>query len=128
MTCVSCQHQWCWLCLGPYDENHYAEGACSGKQFSSEQDPEYEDEDPYRTFIVHDNFAEEDPTIEQLEHIRHHRRWRNIHARIGLCVAGVVAAPVVAPVVVGVVLYGALKYLISKSDDESRRSRHSGIY
>lgn len=36
MTCSSCQHQWCWLCMGDYSSSHYSEGRCAGRQFSAE--------------------------------------------------------------------------------------------
>ncbi|KAH3757519.1 E3 ubiquitin-protein ligase RNF14 [Pelomyxa schiedti] len=35
MTCRSCSHQFCWLCLGNYDGNHFGEGGpCEGMQFT----------------------------------------------------------------------------------------------
>eukprot|EP01106_Pelomyxa_sp_JSP_P001059 TRINITY_DN1157_c0_g1_i6.p1 TRINITY_DN1157_c0_g1~~TRINITY_DN1157_c0_g1_i6.p1 ORF type:complete len:167 (-),score=40.98 TRINITY_DN1157_c0_g1_i6:62-562(-) len=34
MTCKSCQHQFCWLCLADYTSNHYSTGPCNGKQFT----------------------------------------------------------------------------------------------
>ena len=33
MTCVECQYQWCWLCNGEYNANHYYNGKCKGLQF-----------------------------------------------------------------------------------------------
>ena len=33
MTCPECQYQWCWLCEGKYNPEHFAKGKCSGKQF-----------------------------------------------------------------------------------------------
>ena len=33
MTCVECQYQWCWLCNGEYNINHYYNGKCKGLQF-----------------------------------------------------------------------------------------------
>ena len=40
MTCVECKYQWCWLCRGKYDSNHYYVGSCKGLQFEKEQDEE----------------------------------------------------------------------------------------
>ena len=34
MTCVSCKYQWCWLCEGEYNYNHYSSGRCKGQQFT----------------------------------------------------------------------------------------------
>ncbi len=34
MTCVSCKYQWCWLCEGEYNYNHYSSGQCKGQQFT----------------------------------------------------------------------------------------------
>ena len=28
-----CKHEFCWLCLQPYTEDHYKYGPCKGKQF-----------------------------------------------------------------------------------------------
>ena len=35
MTCINpiCKHEFCWLCLQPYTEDHYKYGPCKGKQF-----------------------------------------------------------------------------------------------
>ena len=33
MSCPKCNYQWCWLCNGKYNENHYLEGKCAGLQF-----------------------------------------------------------------------------------------------
>ncbi len=41
MTCAECKYQWCWLCNGKYDSNHYYKGKCNGLQFykpKSEED------------------------------------------------------------------------------------------
>ena len=38
MTCAECKFQWCWLCLGPYSQNHYEVGSCNGLQFYKETD------------------------------------------------------------------------------------------
>ena len=38
MTCVYCHYQWCWLCEGEYDYNHYEYGKCRGQQFTSAND------------------------------------------------------------------------------------------
>ncbi|KAH3746125.1 E3 ubiquitin-protein ligase RNF19A [Pelomyxa schiedti] len=34
MTCKGCGHQFCWLCMGDYDGNHFSTGPCAGKQFT----------------------------------------------------------------------------------------------
>ena len=34
MICVSCKYQWCWLCEGEYNDNHYSSGSCRGQQFT----------------------------------------------------------------------------------------------
>ena len=36
MTCVECKFQWCWLCEGEYNAEHYNVGKCKGLQFYSE--------------------------------------------------------------------------------------------
>jgi hypothetical protein len=33
ITCSECNYQWCWLCDGQYNYNHYLEGKCRGFQF-----------------------------------------------------------------------------------------------
>ena len=33
ITCTKCGYQWCWLCNGQYNENHFNEGKCKGFQF-----------------------------------------------------------------------------------------------
>ena len=41
MTCVECKFQWCWLCGGKYQSNHFSQGKCNGLQFykpKSEED------------------------------------------------------------------------------------------
>ena len=41
MTCVECKFQWCWLCGGKYESNHYTKGKRNGLQFykpKSEED------------------------------------------------------------------------------------------
>ena len=35
MTCVECKFQWCWLCEGEYNVEHYNVGKCRGLQFYS---------------------------------------------------------------------------------------------
>lgn len=34
MTCATCKYQWCWLCEGKYEYNHYKMGRCNGHQFT----------------------------------------------------------------------------------------------
>jgi len=34
MTCVSCRHQFCWLCMGDYNGTHFTSGPCTGLQFT----------------------------------------------------------------------------------------------
>ena len=34
MTCTECKFQWCWLCEGEYNENHFSTGSCNGLQFA----------------------------------------------------------------------------------------------
>ena len=34
MTCVNCKYQWCWLCEGQYNYDHYKSGSCKGQQFT----------------------------------------------------------------------------------------------
>ena len=41
ITCLECNYQWCWLCNGNYNINHYTEGKCKGFQFFKPKD-EYE--------------------------------------------------------------------------------------
>jgi hypothetical protein len=33
ITCTKCNYQWCWLCNGEYDPEHYSRGKCRGFQF-----------------------------------------------------------------------------------------------
>ena len=33
ITCTKCGFQWCWLCNGVYNNNHFNEGKCQGFQF-----------------------------------------------------------------------------------------------
>ena len=37
MTCAECKYQWCWLCRGKYDENHFEIGGCTGLQFTENE-------------------------------------------------------------------------------------------
>ena len=34
MTCTECKYQWCWLCEGKYNEDHFNSGSCNGLQFA----------------------------------------------------------------------------------------------
>ncbi|KAH3764211.1 E3 ubiquitin-protein ligase RNF19A [Pelomyxa schiedti] len=34
MTCKHCTYEFCWLCMGKTDSNHYSTGPCAGKQFT----------------------------------------------------------------------------------------------
>ena len=34
ITCRHCQYQWCWLCEGEYNYEHYTSGQCQGHQFT----------------------------------------------------------------------------------------------
>ena len=36
LTCPECKFQWCWLCEGKYELDHYSRGLCTGKQFKKE--------------------------------------------------------------------------------------------
>ena len=36
MTCSNCGYQFCWLCLGEYNINHFEYGRCRGRQYSRE--------------------------------------------------------------------------------------------
>ena len=38
ITCSKCNYQWCWLCNGKYDPEHYREGKCKGYQFFRPKD------------------------------------------------------------------------------------------
>ena len=33
ITCSKCSYQWCWLCNGKYNPEHFLEGKCKGYQF-----------------------------------------------------------------------------------------------
>ena len=33
ITCAKCQYQWCWLCNGKYEPEHFRKGKCKGFQF-----------------------------------------------------------------------------------------------
>jgi len=33
ITCSKCSYQWCWLCNGEYNPEHFSEGKCKGYQF-----------------------------------------------------------------------------------------------
>ena len=33
ITCSKCSYQWCWLCNGKYDPEHFLQGKCKGFQF-----------------------------------------------------------------------------------------------
>ena len=36
MTCLNCNHSWCWLCTGNYFAGHYGRfGPCEGHQFGN---------------------------------------------------------------------------------------------
>ena len=34
ITCRNCQYQWCWLCEGEFNYEHYTSGQCQGHQFT----------------------------------------------------------------------------------------------
>jgi len=34
IICSNCKYQFCWLCLGKYEPNHYEVGRCAGKAFT----------------------------------------------------------------------------------------------
>ena len=34
ITCINCQYQWCWLCEGEYNYDHFSSGKCHGHQFT----------------------------------------------------------------------------------------------
>ena len=38
ITCAKCNYQWCWLCNGEYDPEHFYEGKCKGLQFFRTKD------------------------------------------------------------------------------------------
>ena len=38
ITCSKCGYQWCWLCNGEYDPEHFYEGKCRGLQFFRPKD------------------------------------------------------------------------------------------
>ena len=38
ITCAKCNYQWCWLCNGEYDPEHFYEGKCKGLQFFRPKD------------------------------------------------------------------------------------------
>ena len=38
ITCAKCNYQWCWLCNGEYDPEHFYEGKCRGLQFFRPKD------------------------------------------------------------------------------------------
>ena len=40
ITCPKCNYQWCWLCNGEYDPEHYLKGKCKGFQFFRPQNEE----------------------------------------------------------------------------------------
>ena len=40
ITCPKCNYQWCWLCNGKYDPEHYQRGKCRGFQFFMPQNEE----------------------------------------------------------------------------------------
>jgi len=36
MTCTSCRHEFCWICLQTYNSSHYTAGQCNGKRYWTE--------------------------------------------------------------------------------------------
>ena len=38
ITCTKCNYQWCWLCNGEYNPEHFNEGKCRGYQFFRPKD------------------------------------------------------------------------------------------
>ena len=40
ISCTKCNYQWCWLCNGEYDPEHYERGKCKGYQFFRPQNEE----------------------------------------------------------------------------------------
>ena len=36
MTCSNCKYQFCWLCMGEYEANHFDRGRCDGLQYARE--------------------------------------------------------------------------------------------
>ena len=38
IICAKCNYQWCWLCNGEYDPEHFYEGKCRGLQFFRPKD------------------------------------------------------------------------------------------
>ena len=82
ITCSKCKFQWCWLCNGEYNSEHYNQGKCKGFQFFRPNDEneiklafegKIELRDSQRQEDFYDDFIDND-----LDH--HHRvRIRNFN-------------------------------------------------
>ena len=65
ITCAKCNYQWCWLCNGEYDPEHFYEGKCKGLQFFRPKDENeiklaYEGKIDLRRSQMQDEFLERD--------------------------------------------------------------------
>eukprot|EP00013_Stygamoeba_regulata_P013604 CAMPEP_0177679986 /NCGR_PEP_ID=MMETSP0447-20121125/29921_1 /TAXON_ID=0 /ORGANISM="Stygamoeba regulata, Strain BSH-02190019" /LENGTH=562 /DNA_ID=CAMNT_0019189265 /DNA_START=21 /DNA_END=1709 /DNA_ORIENTATION=+ len=93
MTCATCQHGWCWLCLDPCSGgDHYKAGRCKGMWFT--------------------NADTHEEAVVMARLLKEHRRKTRGRRYVRNVAIGIVAAPVVvvgaAVVVTGVVVLAVL--------------------
>mmetsp|Transcript_30838 Transcript_30838/g.77414 ORF Transcript_30838/g.77414 Transcript_30838/m.77414 type:complete len:698 (-) Transcript_30838:97-2190(-) len=107
ITCLTCSHQWCWLCGLDYSSTHYSRGRCKGNQFSNKKtravrrEKFAEKKEPVVEMPI---VTDEDLSAEEIER-RARRERRRARSRKNVDRAQNVAAT--SALVVGTVVGGA---------------------
>ena len=79
ITCSKCSYQWCWLCNGKYNVEHFREGKCKGYQFFKPKN----EEDIKLAFegkiTLNESQRQNDLEDENPRRVERRRLHRNIH-------------------------------------------------
>ena len=79
ITCSKCSYQWCWLCNGKYNVEHFREGKCKGYQFfkpKNEKDIKLAFEGKIN---LNESQRQHDLEDENTNRVTRRRLHRNIH-------------------------------------------------